>query len=205
MAYCAASDVYNHLQQDSDAVANTEFIAYIADLIPRAKAIIDAHCHRTFEGTADAPTTRYFDVDSDVNGQTLFLDDDYVYVPSDFSLTNGDGTALAAGDIVWEPRNTNPKWGVTILNSTGVTWAWPTSGDPQNAITLVGQWVYSNTCPADITQAAIRLTAFLYKQRESDATLDRPLLTPSGLTIMPGRLPQDVLSLIEPYRRRRLG
>jgi len=35
--------------------------------------------------------------------------------------------------------------------------------------------------------------------------LDRPLLTPSGLTIMPGRIPQDVLSILETYRRRRIG
>lgn len=205
MAYCAASDVYEFIQVDSDTVATAAFIAYIGDLIPRAKAIINSYCNRTFEGTADAATTRYFDVNSDVQGQTLFFDDDYIYVASDYTLTNGDATTVATSDIVWEPRNTNPKWGVTILNSSGLTWMYPTSGDPQNAISLAGQWVYSNTAPADIAQACIRLVAFLYKQRESDSTLDRPLLTPSGLTIMPGRIPQDVIGILEPYRRRRVG
>jgi hypothetical protein len=46
------------------------------------------------------------------------------------------------------------------------------------------------------------LVHWLYKQRESSADLDRPLMVEgSGNVIMPTRLPADVLSVLEPYRR----
>jgi len=51
-------------------------------------------------------------------------------------------------------------------------------------------------------QATTRLAAFLYRQKDSNADLDRPLLTGDGVTIMPSSLPHDVRQILDPYRKR---
>ena len=79
------------------------------------------------------------------------------------------------------------------------TWEFDDSDDE---ISIAGTWGYSATPPADIAHACVRLAAFLYRQKDTSADIDRPLMTGDGVTIMPSAIPQDVKSILDNYRRR---
>jgi hypothetical protein len=74
--------------------------------------------------------------------------------------------------------------------------------DSDSEISVAGTWGYSATAPADITHAYVRLAAFIYRQKDTSADIDRPLVTGDGVTIMPSGLPSDVQKLLDRYKRR---
>ena len=163
----------------------------IADIITRAEGLIDAYTDRSFEATTE---TRYFTVDS-TDGQDLLLHGDDLLTVT--KLTNGNGVEVTSGNYRLFPRNDNPKWLVRLDESQ--SWSW---SDGDSEITVAGTWGYSATAPADIQHACVRLAAFLYRQKDNSADLDRPMITGDGVTIMPTNLPVDVTRLLDRYKRR---
>jgi len=168
--------------------------ALLTDLLARAQQLIDRACDRAFEANGD--TTRYFDAARDVEHATLFLDADLAQITT---VTNGDGVVVTSAQYVTEPRNTAPYYALKIKSNANVFWTWVTT--PENAIAITGRWAYSVSAPADITHACIRLAAWMYRQKDSNADVDRPLVTGDGVTILPSAMPQDILQIIAPYRR----
>lgn len=163
----------------------------ITALGARAQAAIDTYCHRTFE--ADTNTTRYFDaVGPHIAGPVLYLDRDLCAVNT---VTNGDGTAVTA--YVTEPRNDTPYYALRLKSTAGVTWTYST--DWERAIAISGKWAYSTSAPADIVQAATRLAAFYYRQK--DAALQDVTAIEAGVVVRPVAIPADVLALLGPYKR----
>ena len=189
MAYITTNDLKTY----RDITGNTDD-TLLGVLIADAQKIIDAYCIRTFEASADA--TRYLDAERDVDGLTLRLDRDLCAITS---ITNGDGSVLAATDYVTEPRSSTPYWGIRLLRSSGHVWTY--TDDPENAIKVIGKWAYSATAPADIAWATLRLAAYLYNQRANAGDLDRPILA-NNVTIMPARLPADIRAVLDAYKRR---
>lgn len=188
MAYATTADVKAYLN-----IGTTTDDALLAALIARAQALVDGFCERTFEASAD--TTRSFDAVADVDGRRLYLDADLCSI---HSVTNGDGTTVASTHYVTEPRNATPYYAITLKGSSGVAWTY--DDDPENAIAVSGKWAYSSTPPADISQATVRLTAWLYRQRDNSADIDRALIA-GDVTILPLRLPQDVQAMLARYKR----
>lgn len=191
MAYTNLTDVKAYANVDGagdDAV--------IGDLIVQAQAIIDRACRgRTFEAAAD--TTRKFDAVRDVDGEMLYLDADLCQITS---ITNGDGVVVTSTQYTTEPRNRTPWYAIRLLASSGVAWTY--EDDPENAIEITGRWAWSVAVPADIEFAAVRLTAYLYRQRDtSGGDNDRPMLSASGAVLLPSQLPKDVRDLLRPYMR----
>lgn len=172
----------------------------LAACIARAQASIERHCDRRFEAAADS--TRKFTVGEHTLNQTLLFDDDLAQITS--IITNADGGAsavtLATTDYVTLPRNETPYHGVKLLSSS--LYSWDYTNDPENGITVAGRWAWSVEPPDDIEQACLRLAAWLYRQKDNNADADRPLMTGDGVTIMPSKLPNDVVMLLDPYRRR---
>lgn len=166
----------------------------LTDCIVRAEGIIDSTTGRTFEASTDS--TRTFDGEMDVVGRTLYLDADLCAITS---ITNGDGGAITAGQVVSEPRNTAPYYALTLKASSGLAWTY--EDDPEDAIAVVGRWGYSTTPPADIEQACVRLAAWLYRQKDNSADMDRPVISPDGTTLLPSRLPSDVERILNAYKR----
>lgn len=161
------------------------------DLIERAEGLIDAYTGREF---AAETATRYFDSDF-VDGQDLLLwGYDLLTVTK---LTNGNGVEIASNDYRLYPRNDYPKWLIRLDSSK----SWEFSDD-DSEITIEGTWGYSITVPDDINHACIRLAAFLYRQKDTSADVDRPMLTGDGVTIMPSALPADVTRMLDRYKRR---
>lgn len=165
----------------------------LTTLIARAQAMIDSHCRQTFEASAD--TTRYFDAKRDVFERSLFLDAPLCAVTS---VTNGDGNVVTSDKYTTEPRNSTPWYTLRLKENAGVGWSYTTT--PEDAIVIVGRWAYSTTAPADVVQACTRLAAYLYRQRDNALDLDRTVIV-GDTTIMPLRIPADVLMLLRPYRR----
>ena len=189
MAYCSLAQLKAYVgatDNDDDAL--------LTDCITRAEAVIDRATKRRFEATADS--TRTFDAQQDVAGRTLYLDADLCAITS---ITNGDGAAITALQVVSEPRNHAPYYALTLKASTGLAWTYET--DPEDAISVTGRWAYSTTPPADIEQACVRLAAWLYRQKDSSSDLDRPMVSMDGATLLPAQIPADVQRMLQPYVR----
>lgn len=186
MAYTSAADLRAYL-----GIAATGDDTLMATLAERAQAAIDRHCNRTFEAAANS--TRYFDaIGRHIEGATLYLDRDLCAINS---VTNGDGTAVTA--YVTLPRNDTPYYALRLKSSAGVLWTYST--DWEKAIAISGKWAYSESPPDDIMQAAVRLAAFYYRQK--DAPLQDVTAIEAGVVIRPLAFPDDVRALLAPYRR----
>ncbi len=190
MAYTSLGSLKTYL-----AITTATDDALLTDLIARAGAIIDAYCGRVFEAAADS--TRTLDARRDVSDdrRTLYIDADLAQITS----VSNAGVAVAPTAYVPEPY-TPPYYGLRLRIASGLTWTYVT--DPEDAISITGRWAYSVSAPADIQQACIRLAAYLYRQRDHAGEIDRPLVTPDGHTLLPGRMPEDVVLMLDPYRRR---
>lgn len=163
----------------------------LQELVTRSAGIIDAYTGRRFE--AETATKYYQAEDIDGNDLPLYSDDLLTIT----TLTNGDGVEIAAADYRLFPRNSNPKWLIRLDESK--SWSFST-GDSE--ISVAGTWGWSETAPADIQHACVRLSAFLYRQKDTSADIDRPMVTGDGVTIMPSGLPSDVQKLLDRYKRR---
>jgi hypothetical protein len=164
-----------------------------ATLVTRASAIIDRFCRRQF---AAATATRTFDVPA---GETLWLDEDLLSVTA---LTNGDGVAVASSQYVLLPANATPKFAIRLRRTASVDWVGSSATGDEQAISVQGSWGYSTTPPDDVVQAAIRLTAWLYKQRDAPfGTTARPDV---GIVEVPAALPEDVKALLLRYQKARV-
>ena len=186
--YCSASDVKAYL-----GIAEALDDTLIGQLAARAQAAIDRYCNRTFEAAGN--TTRTFDASGHhMIGPTLYLDRDLCAINS---ITNGDGTAIASTKYVTLPRNDTPYYGIRLKTNSGVIWNYV--DDWEGAIEISGKWAYSENAPADIVQAAVRLAAFYYRQK--DTPLQDVTAIEAGVVIRPLAWPDDVRGLLASYRR----
>ena len=188
MAYVTAADLRAYLGMTSSGDD-----ALLTLLCARAQVAIDRYCNRTFEASTN--TTRYYDaVGRHIDGPELYLDRDLCAINT---VTNGDGDALESTEYVTLPRNDAPYYGLRLKTSSGKAWTY--SDDWEGAIAISGKWAYSATAPGDIVQAATRLAAFYYRQK--DAALQDVTAIEAGVVIRPTAFPADVAALLNPYRR----
>lgn len=191
MAYCSTADVKTYLD-----ITSSDDDALLADLIGRAEEAIDSHCDRIFEASGD--TDRSFDAKRDVDGRVLWLGYDLASVNS---ITNGDGTTVASDEYTTEPRNGTPYYALRLLGSATILWeSDSTTGDPEDAITVNGEWAYSADAPADIEHACVRLASYYYRQKDAPV-FDTTAMPDQGIIVVPKGVPADVVKLLEPYRR----
>jgi uncharacterized phiE125 gp8 family phage protein len=191
MAYLTNDDLKIYLEIDAGDETHDELLTA---LIARAQARIDRHCGQTFEASAD--TTRYFmaasvDEGGAVDGHDLILDAPLCQITS---VTNGDGTVIGSGSYIKLPLNAARWYALRLKSSSNVAWTYDTDVE-SDLIAVVGRWAYSVTVPDDIVQAATLLSAWYYRRRENANDLDRTVIT-SGATLLPGRMPQDVMDIL---------
>jgi hypothetical protein len=162
-------------------------------LVSRANDMIDMHCRRSFLAVTE---TRTYDVPP---GVTLWLDKDLLSVTT---LTNGDSVVIAAASYVLLPANVLPKQAIRLRDLATIVWSSSSSLGSEQVISVAGSWGYSTTPPDDIVHAAIRLTAWLYKQR--DAPFGMTARPDIGVIDVPSDLPVDVKRILAPYVRPRI-
>lgn len=169
------------------------------DLVENAQKIIETFTGRVFD--VSSATVKKFDAVANVDGRNLYFSEGLELAAEPTSVTNGDGTALVADtDYIVKPPNSYPSYGLTMLQSSSNWWQGKSNGDMANAISINAKWGYSvsGSVPNDIVQAATRLSAFLYRQRDTNSDSDRPLIV-DGVTILPSSLPHDVERILMPY------
>lgn len=188
MSYATTADIKAYL-----GISGTGDDVLLAELVQAASAAIDTYTNRMFAVTGDA--TRYIDAVGDhVRGATLYLDRDLCQITS---VVNGDGTTVTTSQYTTIPRNDTPYRALRLLGSAGLTWTYST--DWEGAIAITGRWGFSIQPPYDIQQAAMRLAAFYYRQK--DAQLADVTAIEAGVVIQTPAMPADVLGLIKAYRR----
>ena len=185
MAYASASDVKTYL----GITASTDD-TLITALIARAQAMIDRETSSTFEAATDS--TIYRDARANVSGRTLWLGQ---WVAAITTVTNGDGVVVASDE--YKPLGGGPYYALKLLGSAGKAWTYV--NDSEDAISIEGKIAYSTSAPADIAHATIRLTAFLYRQRENANDIDRAVVV-GNATVLPAQLPADVAKIVAPYK-----
>lgn len=193
MALVTRADVKTYL-----GVSSTDDDDLLDDLIASAESIVKEFTHRTFDASS---STKKFDAEGDVEGATLYFSSGFELAGEPSAVTNGDGTALVADtDYVMVPLNRFPAYGLQMLPSSSSYWQGKSNGDHVNAISITGVWGYSasGSTPNDVVQAAKRLSAFLYRQRDTNSDADRPLIV-DGVTVLPSSLPRDVERMLSPY------
>lgn len=150
---------------------------------------------RRFEAAADE--TRYMDYDDfHVRGRTLYLDYDLCQITQ---IVNGDGTVVSADDYVTVPRHETPYYEIKLKTGRSVVWTY--NDTPEDAIAITGRWAYSVTPDEGVVQATIRLTGWMYRQKDtSKDSGDKVVVGAFGPIVLPSKLPSDVLELLPPAR-----
>lgn len=192
MAYATKAQVKQYLGIPSGTTSEDDLID---DIIDRVQAFVNSYTGRLFEASAD--TTRKFDAKRDTSDNRLMLTFDHDLV-SITSITNGDGTSVTASEYVMIPTNYSPKFAIRFKASANKYWTY--EDDPEEAITIVGRWCYSLTAPLDVEQAVIRLTSYIYRQKDNAGEFDRTILAGNS-TLLPTQIPRDVLEYLHPYIR----
>ena len=102
---------------------------------------------------------------------------------------------MTVSDVQTLPVNSTPWYGLRINPSVGTFTSGPTTDE---RIAITGKWAYSVSAPADIVQATIRMTAFLYRARENGGDTDRTVFA-GNATLSPQALPADVQAVVRAY------
>jgi hypothetical protein len=113
------------------------------------------------------------------------------------TCTMADTSGLGVGAKVYAAGVTdtgfNGGFTVTGVTDTTITWAQTGTG----ATSSGGSILFT---PASIRQACTRLSAFLYRQKDTQGgTQEQPILAGDGSVIMPTTLPRDVQILLQPW------
>lgn len=192
MAYTTAATVKAYLGTTS-ATDDTLILA----LIDRAQAEIEIYTGRSFQHSS-VGATRYFTVGQDTYGRVLRLDEDLCKIDQIVTDADGTPTTVSSTEYITYPRNIAPYYEIKLLSSTTKSWTY--SDDPENGVTITGKWSYSTDPPADIVHACVRLTAYMYRQKDSQV-FDVTAIPDAGVISVPQGIPADVKLMLNPYRR----
>lgn len=169
----------------------------LGDLVTRASRLIDDHCGRWFDARTE---TRIYDaVGPHFSGKMMLLDADLLSVTT---LLNGDGTPIPASEYLLRPLNLPPYFGIALKQGSSHRWCYLAT--PEGAISVTGVWGFAPTIPEPVVHAAIRLTAWLYRQRDTGGEGAQIEVTERGVAIAPPRLPGDILQMLLPYLKMRI-
>ena len=166
----------------------------LADLTQRAVVIFENLARRTF---LPKVATKYFDGISPeiVSWDTLFIRSEDLLtvselmingevVPTDEYILGGDGP---------------PYYKIQLLPESDFNFKAYTI-NPFRSIKITGTWGYGEELPADVFGAIIRLTAYLYAQKDNAMELDRTNAIAGGMGIPTG-IPKDIERIAVIYRR----
>lgn len=152
-----------------------------------ASAFIDEKTGRTFAVASTAPAiARTYSLDNGLlpalQSRTLWLEDDLCVVPVFAEVPAPTVTYIPAA----------PPYNRIVRALASGYWPDPT--------VITGYWAYSMTPPLPIVQLCLRVATWLHRAKEGEGE-DRPIVTASGLVLMPSALPRDIQELIDLYRK----
>ena len=142
MAYTTKLKVQEYLNTSIKSAGDSRVNSWIASI----DSFIDKFTGRSFESTNE---TRKFDTD----GSDVIMIDDLLSA----SEVQDDGAVITEdSDFVFFPSNSTPKYAIEMIDGY--------FSDQKRALSITGDWGYSETPPADIELAATILVAGLVNQ-----------------------------------------
>ena len=186
MSYCTLQQ----LKQDMN-INEVNDDALLRLIITHVDALIDSHYGFSWQAPS-ADSTRTFDAVTDVDGATLYVD---TWLGSITTVTNGDGVVVTSSQYVTEPRNQAPYYALKLRSDASLGWTYSTYHE--GAISIAGKWYYADANGLLVLgRVAIALSRWIYRQKNTSNDLDRPLISPGGVVIMPQTLPAWALGMM---------
>jgi hypothetical protein len=111
------------------------------------------------------------------------------------SLTNGDGTVIAAADYELIPPDGPPYYQIRLKPQSGEIFQEDTDG---TLIELVGNLAYSATCPDDIFTAILNLVDLTYAGKQDGAGTS---VTAQGVIIDKSVWPKSITDILDRRKR----
>lgn len=156
-------------------------------LISGASNIIDRITGRTFGAdTISSKDFRKTPYDTPFYKDVLVLDEDLA----------DDATFITGTPSVYYLPINGPPYHTLVLETGEGYW------DTSETITISGYWGYSKNPPEEIQIATLRLTEWLYELRQTSRGT-AVVVTPEGQVLLPQGLPNDILTILEPFRKLR--
>lgn len=170
-------------------IASSDDDALLVITLKRAIATFENLCGRSFALVEEA---KFFDANSEqvLDWRTLFPRDDDIYEITELKI---DSIVVPTGEYYVSGRKI-----CLDVNSNFSFKEYASS--PHNSIKVTGKWGYSEIVPDDVFGAIVRLTAWLYQQKDNAMDLDRPVAV-SNAMLLPAALPSDVVEIAKFYRR----
>ncbi len=197
-SYATLAEFLAQPEIKSDEPRDDEFVE---DLLERASRASDAYCQTWFYADTQ---TRTYDMPK---GRCLELDAPLLTVTT---LTNGDGTIIAATEYNLWPYNGPNHSQIRIKQSSSTIWQPATAGDTEDVISVAGTWGYIDrkaTDPESVAvilntkEAVLTIALAAYKRRYGLGMEGVAQVTGAGVVITPRGIPVDAKRLLEPYRR----
>lgn len=167
--------------------------ALIVATLKRAIATFENMCGRSF---VPATETRIFDAYDEqvVTPKRLYLRDGDLLQITEMRI---DGATVPADEYFLV--GAMPHFLVRITDASDFTFN-EYSSTPEQTIEIDGKWGFDLVVPEDVFGAIVRLTAFLYQQKDNAMELDRPIAMSNSM-ILPASLPSDVEAIAKFYKK----
>ena len=167
--------------------------ALIVATLKRAIATFENMCGRSF---LPATETRVFDAYDEqiITPKRLFLRDGDLLEITELKI---DGATVPSDEYFLV--GAMPHFLVRITDASDFTFN-EYSSSPEQTIEIIGKWGFDLTVPEDVFGAIVRLTAFLYQQKDNAMELDRPIAM-SNAMVLPASLPSDVEAIAKFYKK----
>lgn len=168
----------------------------IATFLNQAISIVESYTGRKFAGGSATNKVFYTDDRAFLNEKTfLFFDD----ISSVVSLSINGNLIDPAHYIVHKP-DSEPAIKITLKNVCPYRFSNYAFDEDASQVVVNGIWTYSLNCPQDVFGAIVRLTAWLYHQKDNAADYDRPVIF-SDKIALPVGIPNDVTMILSGYMR----
>ena len=167
--------------------------ALIVATLKRAIATFENMCGRSF-----LPATETMTLDANdeqvISPKRLFLRDGDLLSITELKI---DGATVPSDEYFLV--GATPHYTVRITDGSDFTFN-EYSVSPEQTIEITGSWGFDTVVPEDVFGAIVRLTAFLYQQKDNAMELDRPIAMSNSM-ILPASLPSDVEAIAKFYKK----
>lgn len=189
MSYPILDDIKEYLgieREDDDYLLTV--------LLERAIKVFESITDRVF--VCEEDTTKVFEVFDRgvVSNRKFILYDDLCSITS----LEINGTVLDPSK--YKAIDSAPYTSINLYASSPLYFINYSSTSDPTEFEITGKWAYSETCPNDVYGAIVRLTAWLYHQKDNAADYDRPVAFSNTLQLSVG-LPSDIVEISKIYKR----
>lgn len=168
--------------------------AFISALITRASAMIDQYTDNHF--TLASAQTHKFDLPR--NRRRLLFDD---WLSGTITVTNGNAVVIPSTEYVLEDYNNPPYYALVLKEVTSYFFQPDSRMNYRKVISVLGDWGWYTSIPADITEVCESKVVRLYRSRGGENMTGSSIITPAGVVQTPQMWTADEREVLDGYKR----